>query len=143
MSDKKMNSLSDIERNLFDAGIDAIKVGIEDIASPTRARKVAAIRNFYAGILLLCKHHLTRHAPPDNPRLFISSEIHFKKAETGKVRPVPIGARTIGTQKIMQRLKEFEPNLDTTPLKKHANTQKRHRTLLHISTDCETSGSLC
>ena len=63
-----MNSLPDIERNLFNAGIDAIEVGIEDMASPIRARKVAAIRNFYTGILLLCKHHLTRHAPPCHNR---------------------------------------------------------------------------
>ena len=106
------------------------------MASPIRARKVAAIRNFYAGILLLCKHHLTRHAPPDNPRLLISSEIHFKKAETGKITLVPIGTRTIGTQHIMQRLKTFEPNLDTTLLK---NMQTLRNDIEHYFTSAPTA----
>ena len=117
MPEYTMKSLRDTQRNLFDAGIDAIKVGIEDIASPSRARKVAAIRNFYAGVLLLCKHHLTGHAPPDNPRLLIASEIRFKKSSTGVLRPVPFGTRTISVQKIVQRLNDFDPNLDTNPLK--------------------------
>jgi len=109
--------LPHLEENLFSAAVDAIRVGIEDIDHPERARKVAAIRNFYAGVLLLCKHRLMQHSPPENPFVLIAAKTKLKKNPAGQIEPVPVGSQTIGANELIQRLEEFETGLDTSRLK--------------------------
>lgn len=57
---------------IFANAVDSIRMGIEDHAIDTPARASSAVRNFYAGVLLLGKEVLIRAAPladADAPRL--------------------------------------------------------------------------
>ena len=43
--------------------LSAIRMGIEDYALDRPGRSLSAVRNFYAGVLLLAKEVLVRRAP--------------------------------------------------------------------------------
>lgn len=129
-----MKSLPDPEDNLLTAGIDAIKVGIEDIEHPDRARKVAAIRNFYAGVLLLCKHRLVHHAPPKNPLILIAAKTRYRKSDTGEIEQVPDGVQTVGAVELFRRLEDIETDLDIARLK---DLQKHRNEIEHYFTSAK------
>lgn len=119
-----MKTLPPPEDNLLRSAIEAIKIGVEDIAKENRARKVSAIRNFYAGTLLLGKHRLVQHAPEDNPNLLIAAKAQFSKNEEGALVQTPISNKTIGASELIERLSSLEANLDLkrlTILQRHRN----------------------
>jgi hypothetical protein len=49
--------------SLFDNAIQSIQIGIEDYEHNDPKRALSAVRNFYAGTLLLAKEVLVRKAP--------------------------------------------------------------------------------
>jgi hypothetical protein len=53
---------------LFDNAIESIQLGIEDYEANDAKRPLSAVRNFYAGVLLLAKEVLVRAAPNANPK---------------------------------------------------------------------------
>ncbi len=108
--------LPDPGDNLLRAGIDAIQVGLEDFEQESVARKTAAIRNLYAGVLLLCKHHLVELAPSDAPLLLIAANTKFERQDD-EVRTVAVGKTTIGAKDIMQRFEDLGVDLDLTHLR--------------------------
>ena len=52
---------------LFDNAMSSIRMGIEDYAQDKPERSLSAVRNFYAGLLLLAKEVLVRHIPNADP----------------------------------------------------------------------------
>ncbi len=52
---------------LFDNAIQSIQLGVEDYQANDPRRALSAVRNFYAGILLLAKEVLVRTAPGASP----------------------------------------------------------------------------
>jgi hypothetical protein len=71
---------------IFANAVDSIKMGIEDYALDTPARALSAVRNFYAGILLLGKEVLIRAAPLADPNDVIGA----------RYAPVPDGKGGVG-----------------------------------------------
>jgi hypothetical protein len=55
--------MSELLRN----ALDSIALGIEDYQANDPKRAISAVRNFYAGALLLAKEVLARAAPDANP----------------------------------------------------------------------------
>ena len=53
--------------SLFDNAVQSIQLGVEDYQSNDAKRAVSAVRNFYAGVLLLAKEVLIRAAPESDP----------------------------------------------------------------------------
>jgi len=49
--------------SLFDSAIQSIQIGIEDYEHNDPKRALSAVRNFYAGTLLLAKEVLVREVP--------------------------------------------------------------------------------
>ena len=58
-----MNPLLRNDSALFDNALESIRMGVEDYALDKPARSLSAVRNFYAGLLLLAKEALARRAP--------------------------------------------------------------------------------
>lgn len=54
--------------SLFENAVASIRMGVEDYRQQDGDRDVSAVRNFYAGVLLLAKEALVRKAPDADPR---------------------------------------------------------------------------
>jgi hypothetical protein len=101
---------------LFANAVDSIKMGIEDYAVDTPARALSAVRNFYAGVLLLGKEVLICAAPFADPDVLIGA----------KVGPVPdgLGGATLGVEgyqtvdftTLGRRFKKFGVPIETKEL---------------------------
>lgn len=111
-------SLPEPGEDLLTAGKDAISIGIEDFGSEHRARRTAAIRNLYAGILLLCKHLLVQAAPKNAPLLLISAKTKFKRSDEGELHCVAEGRQTIDANMVIQRFKDLNLGIDISHLQK-------------------------
>lgn len=59
---------------LFDNAIQSIQLGIEDYEHNDPKRALSAVRNFYAGTLLLAKEVLVRAAPKASVKAIIGSK---------------------------------------------------------------------
>lgn len=53
---------------LFENAVQSIQLGVEDYQDNDPKRALSAVRNFYAGVLLLAKEALVRAAPGGEPR---------------------------------------------------------------------------
>ena len=68
--------------HLFDNAIQAVQLGVEDYQNDDPKRAVSAVRNFYAGVLLLAKEVLVRQVPKASPEDVISA--NYKPVPDGK-----------------------------------------------------------
>ncbi len=127
-----MKQIRDPEDKLFDAGIEAIAIGVDDFQSEDRGRRAASIRNLYAGVLLLCKHLLVQHSPEDNRLLLIAAKTEFFKNKRGELRQTAKGNRTIDASELISRLNSIVPGLDTCRLE---NLRKHRNNIEHYFSD--------
>ena len=67
---------------LFENAVQSLQIGIEDYQSNDPRRPLSAVRNFYAGVLLLAKEVLIRAAPNADPSDVLST----------RYKPVPDGS---------------------------------------------------
>ncbi|MDF1835807.1 MAG: hypothetical protein P1U62_13140, partial [Alteraurantiacibacter sp. bin_em_oilr2.035] len=65
-------------------------MGVEDFRQQDPDRDISAVRNFYAGVLLLAKEALIRAAPKADPALVIGA----------KLKPVPNDAGGIEMEQV-------------------------------------------
>jgi predicted RNA-binding Zn-ribbon protein involved in translation (DUF1610 family) len=100
---------------LFDNAIQSIQLGIEDYEHNDPKRALSAVRNFYAGTLLLAKEVLVRAAP----------KAAVKDVLGTKFVPVPDGNggvtfeannRTVDFNELGQRFADFGLNIDRSKL---------------------------
>lgn len=115
--------MSDLSKN----AIDSIELGIEDYQSNDLRRPISAVRNFYAGILLLCKQCLVEAAPNAEPMEILASKFTPCPDEEGGVYYKPSTA-TIDFGELKERFKKFD--LDW-PKGNIANLQKLRNQLEH------------
>lgn len=92
-------------------------MGIEDFRQQDRDRDISAVRNFYAGLLLLAKEALIRAAPSADPDLIIGAKIKPIPDGNGGIAMEQVGHTTIDFQSIGQRAKDFGVALDDKALK--------------------------
>lgn len=101
---------------IFANAVDSIKMGIEDYALDTPARALSAVRNFYAGVLLLGKEVLIRAAPLADPNDVIGAKYAPMPDGKGGVDHVIEGYQTIDFNTLSKRFKDFNIPIDTKGL---------------------------
>jgi len=90
----------------------SIDMGIEDYNSDQYARSLSAIRNIYAGILLLCKEVLVRHSPENSGDVLIRSKILPTKKDNGTIQFIGKGRKTVDRAQIQERFESLGLSLD-------------------------------
>ena len=103
--------------HLFENAIQSIQLGVEDYQKDDSKRAVSAVRNFYAGVLLLAKEVLIRRVPKARPEEVISAM--YKPVPDGKggVIYAPESFRTIDFETIKKRFKDFNLSIEPSALK--------------------------
>lgn len=103
--------------SLFENAVASIRMGVEDFRQQDPDRDVSAVRNFYAGLLLLAKEAIIRAAPHADPELVIASRLKPVPNGTGGIQLESVGHTTIDFQQIGQRAADFGVALDHKALK--------------------------
>lgn len=98
-----MSPLSNAASALFDNALESIQMGIEDYALDKPARSLSAVRNFYAGLLLLAKEALARQAPMADLDEVIGARFKPVPDGAGGVAMVLDGQQTIDFVTIARR----------------------------------------
>ena len=93
--------------DLFKNAVQSIKLGVQDYEAHEPARVLSAVRNFYAGLLLLAKEVLVRRVPRANEGEIIASGYKPVPDQSGGVTYVPQSQNTIDLSTIGQRFKDF------------------------------------
>lgn len=101
---------------IFANAVDSIKMGIEDYTQETPARALSAVRNFYAGVLLLGKEVLIRAAPLANADEIIGAKYAPAPDGSGGVVHVIDGYQTIDFNTLGKRFKDFGIPINTKDL---------------------------
>jgi hypothetical protein len=92
---------------LFDNAIWSIQLGLEDFKSNDPKRPLSAVRNFYAGLLLLAKEAIVRSAPDEDAKLLLAVKVDMRLSDEGKVVFEADGHRSIDFEGITARLSRF------------------------------------
>ncbi len=99
---------------IIENGLNSIRVGLEDYEKASKAnddaRLTSAVRNVYAGILILAKGKLYELSPSDTRGILI--RVVRPKLVNGRIEVVPVGRKTIGYEDIKQRFEDSELLLD-------------------------------
>jgi DNA-directed RNA polymerase subunit M/transcription elongation factor TFIIS len=107
--------VSGLMNTLFDNAIQSLQLGIEDYEANEAKRALSAVRNFYAGTLLLAKEVLARAAPKAKIKDVLGTQ--FKPVPDGKggIELSP-GNRTIDFNEIGERFAVFKLKIDRPAL---------------------------
>lgn len=97
---------------LFDNAVGSIRVGVQDYRSPEDHRHISAVRNYYAGILLLAKEVLIRRFPNEDPDKLIASNLKPVAGPNGTVEFVPATHNTIDFATIGKRFDDLGIDFD-------------------------------
>lgn len=102
--------------SLFDNAIQSIQLGVEDYQSNDPRRPISAVRNFYAGVLLLAKEVLVRAAPNADPKEVLS--VRYKPVPDGEggIEVRPASNNTVDFTTIAERFKDFGLTIAQGPL---------------------------
>jgi transcription elongation factor Elf1 len=92
---------------LFDNAVGSIRVGVQDYGSPDDHRHISAVRNYYAGILLLAKEVLVRRFPNEDPDKLIAANLKPVVGVNGTVDFVPATQNTIDFATIGRRFDDL------------------------------------
>jgi len=103
--------------SLFENAVASIRMGVEDFRQQDPDRDVSAVRNFYAGVLLLAKEALIRAAPNADPELVIGARLKPVPDGAGGIEMEKVGHTTIDFQQIAERAKDFGINIDAQALR--------------------------
>ena len=106
--------------SLLENAVVSIQLGLEDYASQDSRRVISAVRNLYAGVLLLCKEVLRQLSPPNSNDVLIRKRKKAVKDTDGTVRFVGEGKQTIDRVEIEQAFKDLQLNVDLSNLKRLA-----------------------
>jgi hypothetical protein len=87
--------------------VQSIQLGVEDYQANDSKRALSAVRNFYAGVLLLAKEVLVRTAPGAKPEDVIGARYKPVPDGSGSVTFTPASHQTIDFSTIGQRFKDF------------------------------------
>uniref|UniRef100_B0SXS8 Uncharacterized protein n=1 Tax=Caulobacter sp. (strain K31) TaxID=366602 RepID=B0SXS8_CAUSK len=105
---------------LLKNAVDSLAIGIEDYSANDPRRTLSAVRNFYAGAVLLAKEVLSRKVPGVSPDDILGAKYKPMPNGKGGVDFVQDGSATIDFQTIGKRFKDFGIKADTKRLE-HLN----------------------
>ncbi len=95
----------------------SLQLGVEDYSANTARRTLSAVRNFYAGTLLLAKEALVCAAPEADPDEVIGARYRPVPDGEGGVEYVQDGAQTVDFQTLERRFKDFGIRADAGQLR--------------------------
>lgn len=98
--------------SMFKNAVASIRMGMEDFRQQDHERDISAVRNLYAGILLLVKEALIRASPNADPKLVVSAKIKLVPDTRGGATVQQVGHATIDFQQIKERVADFGISLD-------------------------------
>lgn len=98
--------------SLLQNAVYSIEAGIEDYRYGDQKRSISAVRNVYAGILLLFKEKLIRLSPKNDPELLIKKRVIPQKNSKGSIEFIGSGKETVDYHDIQVRLKGLGVNVD-------------------------------
>jgi len=117
---------------LLEHAIASIQLGIEDYKTGDEKRIISAIRNLYAGLLLLFKEKLLRLSPDDSNEVLIKSKVS-PILEKQNIKFIGVGNNTVNTYQIEERFKKLGVEVDWKRVK---DIQKIRNNIEHYySTD--------
>ena len=102
--------------SLFENAVKSIQLGIEDYQADDPKRAISAVRNYYAGVLLLSKEVLIRRVPNANPKDVIGARYKPIPDGNGGVSFTIESENTIDFVAIGKRFKDFGLRLDQSSL---------------------------
>ncbi len=110
-------------KELLENAVLSIELGVEDFEANDERRLLSAIRNLYAGVLLLCKQVLWNESPPSSDGALIYKHLVPEKQSDGTVlmRPKKAHRNTVDRRLIEERFKSLDLDLDWDRLTKLAN----------------------
>ena len=98
--------------SLLQHAINSLELGIQDAKAADPRRVSSAVRNLYAGLLLLLKEKLAQESPNDD--VLIYTKFTWVRDGQGNVVAKPCGKNTIDTQEIVERYKSLNLSLDAS-----------------------------
>ena len=98
--------------SILQNAIDSIQVGVEDYNQEDERRNASAIRNIFAGILLLYKERLCELSPETDRELLIRKKISPVLKEDGELEFQGNGHNTVDVQMIKERFKSLKVTVD-------------------------------
>ena len=101
---------------LFENAVTSIQLGVEDYQQDDPRRAISAVRNFYAGVLLLAKETLVRSVPDADFGDLIGAKYKPVPDGIGGVDFVQDGSSTIDIVTIGKRFKDFGLSIDQKAL---------------------------
>jgi hypothetical protein len=102
--------------SLFDNAIQSLQLGVEDYQSDDPRRPLSAVRNFFAGTLLLAKEVLVRATPNADPKHVLAAKYKPISDSAGGVELTP-STRTIDFNEIGERFTNFGLKIDQAGLR--------------------------
>jgi len=102
---------------LLQNAVSSIRMGIEDYNQQDSDRAASAIRNFYAGVLLLAKCALIEAAPEADPMLVIAGKVEPVADGNGGIEMRQQGHTTVDFNQIQRRAKNLGVEIDGAALK--------------------------
>jgi len=100
------------ESPLLNNAVSSIQVGTQDFEADSEERNLSAVRNIYAGMLLLFKEKLRQMSPADSNELFVKSKTGLKVVGDGNVVPIGKGEKTVNTFQILDHFKTLSISID-------------------------------
>ncbi|WP_443936839.1 hypothetical protein [Pedobacter sp. MW01-1-1] len=106
--------MSKINMDILSNAVEAIQIGLEDFKKKDPRRAQSALRNIFAGILLLFKEKLRRISPVDSDEVLIKQTIMPSLDASGKLFFQGKGKKTVDVQQIKDRFREFDIKVQWT-----------------------------
>jgi hypothetical protein len=123
---------------LFQNAIDSLQLGIEDYQANDPKRALSAVRNFYAGTLLLAKEVLVRAAPNARPEDILGARYKPVADGSGGAKYEAVAHNTIDFAQVGERFRDFGLRIDHGALQdlnrirndiEHLYTNAAHKTV--------------
>lgn len=101
--------------------VDSIRLGLEDLDNAAPGRHLSAVRNLFAGILLLFKEKLRRSSPPGSDEVLLYTDVtveledgnlSIKPKKPGKAQPARRPRKTVDTAEIEHRFEVLAVQAD-------------------------------
>ncbi|UMQ41583.1 MULTISPECIES: hypothetical protein [unclassified Chryseobacterium] len=101
---------------ILNNAVEAIQIGLEDYKNEDPRRAQSALRNIFAGILLLFKEKLSRMSPKDSDEVLIKKDIRPVLNSEGDVLFKGKGDKTVDVSQIQQRFATLGVRVDWSVL---------------------------
>lgn len=98
---------------LMQNALESIEIGLEDYASGQSKRITSALRNLFAGVLLMLKEKLRRLDPA-----LISKQLKLVLDAAGKVKVEATGKQTVDVEQILERFRDLGIQVNEKPIRR-------------------------